>query len=205
LYDVSGLNLFATHASIDIEGSPDMTITDINIFVMTSESIFIYYVSGNIYAPNVISFHSEESVFKLLYVVSLVYMFLSNVSPVRNSFWSIVSLGDTYTENIQFGYYMCIRVRLRYMIDGIDIDPGDSVTFYIERPPLVAGYIYVDVIGDSVGRYGGIRAINPLPTGVTYSFDPSRSTITITNNTSNRVTIGFACIVDGYWFRIPIR
>jgi hypothetical protein len=202
LYDVSGLNLFATYASIDIEGSPDMTITDINIFVMASESIFIYYVSGNICAPNVISFYSEESVFKRLYVVSLVYMFLSNVSPVEDSFWFIVSLGETYTENIQFGYNMYIRVRLRYMIDGIDIDPGDSVTFYIERPPLVAGYIYVDVIGASVGQYRGIRAINPLPTGVTYSFDPSNNTITITNNTSNRVTIGVAYIVDGYWFRL---
>jgi len=163
---------------------------------MASESIFIYYVSGNICAPNVISFYSEESVFKRLYVVSLVYMFLSNVSPVEDSFWFIVSLGETYTENIQFGYNMYIRVRLRYMIDGIDIDPGDSVTFYIERPPLVAGYIYVDVIGASVGQYRGIRAINPLPTGVTYSFDPSNNTITITNNTSNRVTIGVAYIVE---------
>jgi hypothetical protein len=202
LYDVSGLNLFATHASIDIEGSPDMTITDINIFVMTSESISIYYVSGNIYSPNVISFYSEESVFKLLYVVSLVYMFLSNVSPVEDSFWFIVSLGGTYTGDLQFGYNMYIRVRLRYMIDGIVINPGDRVTFSIERPPLVAGYIYVDVIGASVGQYGGIRAINPLPTGVTYSFDPSNNTITITNNTSNRVTIDVAYIVDGYWFRL---
>jgi YbbR domain-containing protein len=97
---------------------------------------------------------------------------------------------------------MYIEVRLRYMIDGIVIDPGDSVTFHIERPPLVAGYIYVDVIGASVGRFRGMRAINPLPPGVTYSLDPSNNTITITNNTSNRVTISVAYIVDGYWFRL---
>jgi hypothetical protein len=202
MYDVSGLNLFATHANIHIEGNYGMPITDINIFVMTSIEIYIYYASGNLYAPNVIFFYSEESVFKLLYVVSLEYMFLDDVSPVENSYWFIMSLGDTYTEDLQFGYNMHIEVRLRYMIYGIVIGPGASVTFYIERPPLVAGYIYVDFIGASVGPYGGIRAINPLPPGVTYSFDPSRNTITITNNTSSIVTIDVAFIVNGYWFRL---
>jgi hypothetical protein len=202
MYDVSGLNLFATHANIDIEGSPDMTITDINVFVMMSNGIYARYVSGNLYAPNVITFYSEESVFKFLYVVSLEYMFLVNVSPVRDSFWFIMSLGETYAEGLQFGYNMYIKARLRYMIDGIVIDPGASVTFSIERPPLVSGYIYIDFIGVSVRLYDGIKAINPLPPGVTYSFDPSNDTITITNNTSNRVTIDLAYIVDGYWFRL---
>jgi hypothetical protein len=202
MYDVSGLNLFATHASIDIEGSPDMTITDINVFVITSTSVYIYYVSGNVYIPNAIYFESENSVFKFLYVVSFNYLFLRNVSPIENSFWFIMSLGGTYTEDLQFGYNMYIKVRLRYMIDGIVINPGASVTFSIERPPLVSGYIYIDVIGVSVGPYRGIKTINPLPPGVTYSFNPSNVTITITNNTSNRVTIALAYIVDGYWFKL---
>jgi hypothetical protein len=202
MYDVSGLNLFATHASIDIEGSPDMTITDINVFVITSTSVYIYYVSGNVYIPNAIYFESEDSVFEFLYVVSSKYLFLRNVSPIENSFWFIESLGETYTYELQFGYNMYIEVRLRYIMDGIVVDPGGSVTIDIERPPIVEGYIYMDIIGVSVGTYGGIRAINPLPPGVTYSIDPSNNTITITNNTSNSVTIALAYIVDGYWFRL---
>jgi hypothetical protein len=100
MYDISGLNLFATLANIYIVGDPDMTITDINIFVMASKEIYIYYASGNICAPNVISFHSEASVFKLLYVVSLGRVLLYNVSPVEDSYWFIVSLGDTHTEGL---------------------------------------------------------------------------------------------------------
>ena len=203
--DVSGFKLFAVFADVDIAGSETVTtISDISIHVLSSSTIVLDSVDGDVYlVGNDIRIYN--STLRNAFIFAFSSLSMGNISSGTSSspawgVWCIVSQASyTAFANVSLDHVVRVYINIRRVIRA-KLDANSSKTFdllkFTQQTPTGR---YVRYIVEAFGllrvAYAGvtnninISTVDPPPPGVTYSIDLSAQQVTITNNTSNAVDV----------------
>jgi len=196
IFDVSGFKLFAVYADVDIQSDGSFTISDINIYILSSTRIILDTIDGNVYAIGDV-IRIFNSILRKVFIFAFNELMLSNVSGGTSaslSEWCIVSqalnvvFSNVSLRNVDVAYISVIGTILA------TIDANSSKTFNLLKFTETSVPRYVRYIVETFGEwreviigttYIRVDVANPPPSGVTYSIDPSTQQVTITNSTPN--------------------
>lgn len=185
--EAHGLKLYVfTYADIDIEGSVGVfTLQNVVIYVASSLTSYIKYVSGDLYINGGYIWVSD-AVLRNAYIVAWDVLYLTNVTGNGN--WLIISYSDTDVEQVSLDNVLSAYINLtRY--DDITVNPNSSSTINLINLGI-GGTYHVKVIGLLKQPTTSTNtALDPLPSGVTWSINPDTAQLTITNNTSSAQNI----------------
>jgi len=203
--DVSGFKLFAVYADVTIGSStPATPVSDISIHVLSSSRIVLDGVDGDVYliSNDITIFNSILRNAFIFASDALVMSYVSggtSDSPAQGV-WCIVSQASVvsfFIVSLDHVAKACISIRHAILAT---LGANSSKTFdllkFIQQTSTTRYVRYtVEAFGLLREAYAGvtkninIRAVDPPPPGVTYSIDPSVQQVTITNSTSNAVSV----------------
>jgi hypothetical protein len=193
--EAHGLRFYAfTFADVDIEGiEGGFTLQNIIIYVAYSSTSFIEYVSGDIYI-NGEYIYISDSVLRNAYIVAWMVLYFYNVKG-NQGIWIIISCSHTDAEQVSLDNVLSAYMSLtRY--EDIAINPNSSATINLLNFGGGGAYC-VKVIGllqQSTTTTN--TALNPLPSGITWSINPDTAQLTITNSTSQLQNIEVVYYVE---------
>jgi hypothetical protein len=202
--DASGLRLYAfTYADVDIEGKQGVfTLQDIIIYVAWSVASYIKFASGDVYIQGA-DIWLQDSSLRNAYVVAWKELYLVRVAGNLGN-WIMISYSDTAVvdcslTDVRYAYLSLTRK------EGVAVNPNSSATInllYLSIGSNLGGiWYYVKTIGllKQTGKTLN-SAIDPLPSGVTWSIDPDNAQLTITNNTTSTLNIQVVyCVEISMW------
>jgi hypothetical protein len=196
--DVSGLKLYAfTYADINIRGIENvLTLQNIIIYVASSSTLYIMYVSGDLYI-NGGYVSITDSALRNAYIVAWDVLYFRRISGNKGN-WIIISLAATFItqvslDNVSYAYMMLTH----YEDIFVNANTTTTVNLSINLASLGAeGEYYIKAIGVATGSIN--FALDPLPPGITWSIDPDNAQLTIVNNTSSPLYIEVVYCVEAH-------
>ena len=187
--EAHGLRFYAfTYADIDIEGIAGVfTLQNVIIYVASTSTSYIEYVNGDLYISGGYIYISD-SVFRNAYIVAWNVLYL--ISVTGNGNWLIISYSTSYVEQVSLSNVLSAYINLTHYED-IAVGANSSASINLINLGVEAThYYYVKVIGLLKQPTTTTNtALDPLPSGVTWSINPDTAQLTITNNTSSSQNI----------------
>jgi len=202
--DVNGFKLFAVYANVDIESVPFTTVSDISIHVLSSSSIILDSVDGDVYLVGD-DIKIYNSILRNAFIFASNTLIMDYVSggtsdSPAQGVWCIVSQPSVVSFFIvSLDHVARAYISIRHAIlttlganssktfDLLKFTQQTSTTRYVRYTVEAFGLLREAYAG--VTKNINIRAVDPPPPGVTYSIDPSVQQVTITNSTSNAVSV----------------
>jgi len=200
--DVSGFKLFAVYADVDIEaGETVTTISDISIHVLSSSTIVLDSVDGDVYlVGDDIGIYNSTLRKALIFAFSSLSMDNVSSGTSDSPAWgtwciisqpSFVSFSDVSLDHV-IRAYISIRHVILATLNANSSQTFDLLKFTQQTSTIRYVRYTVEAFGllreASVSSFN-ISTVDPPPSGVTYSINPSTQQVTITNSTSNTVNV----------------
>jgi hypothetical protein len=197
--DVSGLKLYSVYADIDIHGTVDMVLNDVQIYAMNTLVSDIGYVVGDLYIIGHLILIEESTLINAYIDVNILYL-LNVVSNNYRGLWTIISrLGAVINGTVDARYAGATVLYMR-IGDIVTVNARSSAS--IALPRILGSGIQYNVALIGVMKGSDPFFVDPLPSGVTYQFDDVNNALVINNTTDNSYTIIVAYEIATTYFSV---